>query len=157
MRNSRFTIVAASLLVAACSTDGSTSTAPPIGSTDSRLSAVAAAPVADQLSAMVTMKIAVTSSLPESVTGGVCASAVEARTAASTTWTDVTSSTYACPALAAVLMPGATLTITAAADPAKIRAVAGSSAAVLLRARTSLNGSNVAYTLQSNEVTYQLP
>lgn len=156
MRNNRFTIVAASLLVAACATDGSVNVGP-IGSTDSRLSAVAAPPVADLASAMVTMKIAVTSSLPESVTGGVCASAVEARTAASTTWTDVTSSSYACPAIAAVLLPGSTLTITAAADAAKIRAVAGASTAVVLRARSTLNGSNTAYMLQSNEVTYQLP
>jgi hypothetical protein len=156
MRNTPFAVVAASLLVAACATDSST-TLGPDGSSDPRLSAVAAAPVADLESSMVTMKIAVTSSLPESVSGGVCASAVEARTAASSTWTDVTSSSYACPAIAAVLTPGSTLTLTAAADPARIRAVAGSSATVLLRVRSSLNGSSVAYVLQSNEVTYQLP
>lgn len=156
MRKTRFALFAASLVVAACSTDSSVATGLDIPA-DARLSAVAAAPVADLVSSTVTMKVAVTSSLSESVTGGVCASAVQARTTAGTTWSDVTASTYACPALAAVLTPGSTLTITAAADPAKLRAVAGSGTTIVLRARSSLNGSSVAYVIQSNEVTYQLP
>ena len=157
MHITRLAVAAAALVAAACASDGSTSPVVADRAADSRLAAVAASPVADLASAMVTMKVAVTSSLPETVTGGVCAQAVEARTATSATWTDVTASTYACPALAAVLAPGGTLTLTAAAAQAKLKAVAGTGSTVLLRARSSLAGANTSYNLQSNEVTYQLP
>ena len=157
MRITRLALAAASLVAAACASDGSTIPVVVERAADSRLAAVAASPVADLASAMLTMKVTVTSSLTESVTGGVCAQAVEARTASSVTWRDVTASTYACPALAAILAPGATLTLTAAADQAKVKAVAGTGNTVLLRARSSLAGANTTYNLQSNEVTYQLP
>ena len=157
MHLTRFVLVAASLAATACASDTATSPAPRDLTPDSRLSAVAATPVAVVGSATVTMKVSVTSTLPESVSGGVCADAVEARTASATTWTDVTATNFACSALAATLAPGATLTLTAAADQAKLKAAAGSATTVVMRARSSLSGASASYKLLSNEVTYQLP
>jgi hypothetical protein len=157
MRMTRFALVTASLVAVGCASEASTSPLDANPAADSRLAAVATAPVMLAGSSMVTMKVAVTSTLTESVTGGVCASVVEARTAASTAWVNVTSSTFACPALAAVLTPGATLTLTAAADETKIKSAAGASTTVLLRARSSLSGASATYVLQSNEVSYQVP
>ncbi len=153
---SRVALIAASAFVAACGSDGSTS---PASSTpiETRLSSVAAAPTAAISDPMVTMKVTVTSSLPETVSGGVCAGAVEARLPNSNTWTDVTSNSFACSAMAIVLAPGASIDLTAVADQAKIRAVAGTAPSVVLRARSSLAGATTNYTLQSTEVTWQLP
>lgn len=157
MRMTRFVLVAAWLVAAGCASDATTGPRAANPTADSRLAAVATAPVMLAGSSTVTMKVAVTSTLPESVTGGVCADVVEARTAASTSWANVTASTFACSALAAVLAPGATLTLTAAADETKIKSAAGASTTVLLRARSSLTGASSTYVLQSNEVSYQLP
>ena len=156
MRMNRLLIATAALVAVACGSDDVTSPSPDRAA-DPRLSAVAADPVADITSSTVTMKVSVSSTLSESVSGGVCAQSVEARTASATTWTDVTANSFACSALAAVLAPGSTLILTAAADPAKIKTVAGSAASVLLRARSSLAGASTSYLLQSNEVTYQVP
>ena len=97
------------------------------------------------------------SSLPEAVSGGVCAQIIEARLASGTAWTNVTSTSAACSMLAAQLLPGGTLNISAIGDQAKIRTVAGSSSSVVLRARHTLAGASTSYTLQSNEITFQLP
>ncbi len=156
MKISRIALLSASVLLAACGTDEATAPAAraPI---ESRLSAVAASPTASMSDATVSLLVSVTSALPEAVSGGVCAQAIEARTPAGTTWTDVRSSMAVCSAQAIVLAPGATTNITAVADPAKIRAVAGANGtSVVLRARHTLSGATASYTLQSNEVTWQL-
>ena len=156
MRITRLALVAATALLAACGTDDSTG--PNIhGTGDTRLAAVATSPTSSVADANVTMMVRVTSSLPETVSGGVCAQVIEARLASSTAWTDVTSTSAACSMLAAQLLPGGTLSISAIGDQSKIRAVAGNSASVVLRARHTLAGASTSYTLQSNEVTYQLP
>ncbi|MDZ7631269.1 MAG: hypothetical protein U5K74_07960 [Gemmatimonadaceae bacterium] len=153
---SRVALIAASAFVAACGSDGSTS---PASSTpiETRLSATATAPTAAIADPMVSMKVTVTSSLPETVSGGVCAETVEARQTNGTTWTNVTSTSFACSAMAIVLAPGSSIDLTAVADQAKIRAVAGTASSVVLRARSSLAGASTNYTLQSTEVTWQLP
>jgi hypothetical protein len=157
MRIARFALAASTALIAACASDGATSPTTP-RPIESRLAAVAVAPTSVSVSdANVTMKVAVTSSLAEPVTGGVCAQTIEARTPNGTSWTDVTSTSAVCPALAAQLMPGATLNISAIADMSKVRAVAGSGTSIVLRARHSLAGASSTYMLQSNEVTWQLP
>lgn len=156
MRITRLALVAATALLAACSTDDTTGPNTS-GPADSRLAAVAAAPTSSVSDANVTMMVSVTSSLPETVTGGVCAQIIEARLASSTAWTDVTSSSAVCSMLAAQLLPGGSLSISAIGDQSKIRAVAGNSGSVVLRARHTLAGASTSYMLQSNEVTYQVP
>jgi hypothetical protein len=156
MHIARFALVASSVLIAACASDEATSPSAP-RQIESRLAAVAAPPTASPADANVTMMVAVTSTLPEVVTGGVCAQTIEARVASGTTWSDVTSTTAACNRLAAMLIPGGTLNISAFGDKAKIRATAGSATAVLLRARHSLAGATGTYTLQSNEISFTLP
>lgn len=156
MRITRLALLATTALFAACGTDETT--APnTLGTVDTRLAAVAAAPTSSVADANVTMMVAVTSSLPEAVSGGVCAQIIEARLASGTAWTNVTSTSAACSMLAAQLLPGGTLNISAIGDQSKIRAVAGSSSSVVLRARHTLAGAATSYTLQSNEITYQLP
>jgi hypothetical protein len=156
MHISRLALVASAALFAACASDTATSPTPP-RQIESRLAAVATSPTASVSDANVTMMVAVTSTLTEPVTGGVCAQTIEARAASSTTWSDVTSNTAVCSLLAAQLAPGATLNISAIGDQAKIRTAAGSASSVLLRARHSLAGASSTYTLQSNEITFQLP
>ncbi len=156
MRISGIALLSASLLLAACGADDTTAPAQraPI---ETRLSAIAVAPTATLNDPTVSMTVSVTSTLPEMVSGGVCAQVIEARTPSGTTWTDVKSAFSACSAQAILLMPGATANFTAVADPAKIRAVAGAAGtSVVLRARHTLAGASASYTLQSTEVTYQL-
>ena len=156
MRIARFAFVFASLVASACASDGISG--PSINSPiTAGLSAVAAAPVGSVGDPNVTMRLSVTSSLPEMVSGGVCAQAVEGRTPTGNTWTDVTSPSFVCSALAVSLAPGATTSITAAADQARIRTLVGSGTTVLLRARSALFGASGSYALVSNEVSYQLP
>lgn len=156
MTISRIALLAASVLVVACSSDEPTS-APSTPLIETKLAAAATVPTAAVSDPTVTMRVAVTSALAETVTGGVCAQEIEARGAGAATWTDVKSSGAVCSAQAAVLAPGATINITATGDQAKIRAVAGSGTSVVLRVRHLLTGASNSYTLQSNEVTWQLP
>ncbi len=156
MKISGIALLSASLLLAACGADEAT--APKQGAPiETRLSAVAVAPTATLNDPTVSMTVSVTSTLAETVTGGVCTQVIEARTPSGTTWTDVRSTFSACSAQAILLAPGATANFTAVADPAKIRSVVGAAGtSVVLRARHTLSGANASYTLQSTEVTYQL-
>ncbi len=156
-RTKRFALIAGSLLASACASDSATAPADTFP-LETRLSAVAAVPSATVTDPTVTMKVTVTSSLQENVSGGVCAQTIEARPGSGSAWTDVTSSTAVCSALAVVLPPGGSITMNAVADQAKIRAAVGSSTStVVLRARSKLFGANSSYMLQSSEVTWQLP
>ena len=155
MRIARIALAAASVLIAACSSNEVTN--PTVGApVESRLAAVGSVDAVSLADANVTMRVAVTSSLQETVTGGVCAQTIEARLPAGTSWTDVTSSSGVCSAIAIVLAPGSTVNLNAIAEQAKVRAVAGTSPSVVLRARHTLTGSSTSYMLQSNEVTWQL-
>ncbi len=156
MRTARFALAIASLVTAACSAD-STSGPSITSPITAGLNAVAAAPVGSVSDPNVTMRVSVTSALPEMVSGGVCAQVVEGRTPSGTTWTDVTSTSFVCSAIALSLAPGATTSITAAGDQAKIRTLVGSGNTVMLRARSALFGASGSYALVSNEVSYQLP
>lgn len=156
MRYSRIALIAASVFAVACANEETTS---PLDSTpaDTRLAAVAAPPTSAMNDPMVSLTVSVTSALGESVTGGVCAERVEARPVTSSNWTNVTSTLFACSAMAVILQPGGTIQLSAVADPSKIRAAAGQASTVVLRARSTLTGASTTYTLQSNEVTWQLP
>lgn len=157
MRTARFALVIASLVATACASDGTSG--PSINSpiTAGLSAVVSTAPVGSVSDPNVTMRVSVTSALPEMVSGGVCAQVVEGRSPSGSTWTDVTSTSFACSAVALSLAPGATASITAAADQAKIRTLVGSGSTVVLRARSALFGASGSYALVSNEVTYQLP
>ena len=60
-------------------------------------------------------------------------------------------------ALAVIPEDRSTVNLNAIAEQAKVRAVAGSSPSVVLRARHTLTGSSTSYMLPSNEVTWQRP
>ncbi|MCC7055388.1 MAG: hypothetical protein IT355_19095 [Gemmatimonadaceae bacterium] len=150
------TVLAAAFL-AACASDGTTNPASSSPTFETRLSAAASAPTASLADSVLTLNLAVTNSLSETVSGGICATMVQARAASGTTWTDVTSSIASCPQSAVLLPPGATVNFRATADPAKVRTVAGGSTGIVVfRVRHTLAGSTEAYTLQSNEVTWTL-
>lgn len=156
MSFSRLALVAAAALLGACASDDTTAPAPG-AQFETRLAATAVAPAAGLSGSTVSMMVSVTSTLNEVVSGGVCAQVVEARTLSGTSWTDVRSAVAVCSAQAILLSPGATANFTAVADPVKVRAVAGAAGtAVVLRARHTLAGASASYTLQSNEVTWQL-
>jgi hypothetical protein len=152
-------VLSSALLLAACASDGTSS---PSNSGDRKIDARLVA-ITDVSSAVltantVTMRVTVTSALTESVSGGVCASAVEARTPSGTAWSDVTSTGTVCTLQAALLVPGGTLSMSATADLAKLRAVAGGTGGqVILRARQSLNGTSATYTLQTADAAWQMP
>ena len=154
MRFSAMVMTAATALIAACASDGSTSSknSAPV---DARLVAVAQSPIVRPGDAFVLFDVTVRSNLPETVSGSVCAETVEAKPVSGGTWTDVTATSMACIQLAAILAPGASMTVSASADPMKIQAVRGQSRSVLLRVRHSLvsNSGNARYALQSNEIT----
>jgi hypothetical protein len=155
MRMTRIALLAATVLATACSSNETTAPAPI--TIETRLAAAAAVPIASLSDANVTMRVAVTSALTETVSGGVCAQIIEARLPAASSWTDVTSSSGVCSANAIMLAPGGTININAIADQAKARGVAGSGTSLVLRARHTLAGASANYILQSNEVTWQLP
>jgi hypothetical protein len=155
-------VLSSALLLAACASDGTSSPNNPGPSSDSpiesRLVAITDVSTAVLTANTVTMRVTVTSALTENVSGGVCASAVEARTPSATTWSDVTSAGTVCTLQAALLVPGGTLSMSATADLTKLRAVAGGTGSqVILRARQSLNGTSATYTLQTTDVVWQLP
>jgi hypothetical protein len=157
MRTTRFLLVAASLIATACASDGSTSPkSNPVN--DTRLAAATLAPTAAVNDPTVTMQVSVTSALPESVSAGVCAQTVEARAVTGTAWSDVSSVSSVCSALAVVLLPGGTANLSASGDQAKIRAAAGAGAStVVLRAKILMAGASTTYQVSSNEVTWKLP
>jgi hypothetical protein len=154
MRLTTAVALAATVLVTACASDGTTSPNPSI---DARLAAVASTPTASVSDPSVTMNVAVTSSLSETVSGGRCAEVVEAKATGGTTWVDVTSKSAVCSTIAIQLAAGQTVTITATADKAAVVAMAGSSKTVMMRARHRLASAATSYTLQSNEVAATLP
>lgn len=159
MKILRVALVATTLLASACgSDDGSRTTGSTNGGVEARLSAALATPTVQISNPNVTMSINVTSALQESVQGGICASVVQARAMNGTSWVDVLSDGAACSTIAILLRPSETVTLTATADQAKLRAVAGAtSRSVVVRVRHTLNGASANYTLQSNEVTVALP
>ena len=154
MRFSSMVMTAATALIAACASDGTTSLKNNVP-VDARLVAVAQSPIVRPGDAFVALDVTVRSNLPETVSGGVCAETVEAKPVSGGTWTNVTATSVACIQIAAILAPGASMTISALADPTKIQAVRGLSREVLLRVRHSFVSStgNARYVLQSNEIT----
>ena len=157
MRMTRILLTAASAFVAACASERTTG--PEVTNPTTRLAALAESPIQRVGERNVVFNVVVTSSLQETVTGGVCAQMVEAKPISGGSWTNVTSSTQACSLLAAFLAPGGTLNLDAAADKAKLTALlSGDASSVLVRVRHSLIGevSNQNYLVQSNEIRVTL-
>jgi len=78
MRIIRNAVLASSLFAMGCASDGSTS---PTNSPqfETRLSAAATAPTTPISGQMLTLNVAVTNTLAEAVSGGICATTVQAR------------------------------------------------------------------------------
>ncbi len=156
MRLERIALFAATVLATACASDGTTGPKDTVG--DTRLAAVATVTSASLSDASrVTLQVTVTSTLSEQVTGGSCASLVQARTASATTWTNVTSSLSVCSANALLLAPRGTALISASADASKLREVASTGTTIVLRVRHTLDGASTSYTMQSNDVSIVVP
>lgn len=153
MRLSSLIYATSFVLATACASDGSIGPNTPV--IETRLSAVATVTSAVIGDPTVTLRVAITSALNENVQGGVCAQIVEARVAGGE-WADVTATGFACTAQAVLLAPGQTINVTAVADQAKMRQVAGSVRSVSLRARHGMAGTSTNYTLQSSEVMVQM-
>ena len=154
MRFARIAIVTASLFATGCASDVATSPNRP-ANFELRLAAARSAPTAPLGARLLTLDLAVTNTLTESVSGGICATTVQARTASAASWTDVTSSSAACAALAVIVPVGGTAMFKANADPDKVRAVlGGSTGTVSFRVQHSLAGASTNYMLQSNTVTW---
>ncbi len=153
MRITRAALLAATIFAASCASDGTTSPAE-TRQFETRLSASAAAPSTPISGELLTLSVSVTNTLPESVSGPVCADVVQARRAG-VAWTDVTAGSFACSALAVIIPAGGTASITAVADAAKVRTLlGGTTGTVVFRVQHSLSGDTKRYTLQSNEVTW---
>jgi len=165
MRLSRILLACSTAALVACASDGTTSPtttpAPPIPGgrvVDARLGATLGSPTAVLGSETVTMSVTLTSSLPESVTSGVCALLVDARAVSSSSWIDVRPDNPICTLQALQLTPGGTLRINAIADKAKLRVVAGGAGgAVVVRIRHTVDGASTTYALQSAELNVTAP
>lgn len=147
------------LLATACASDESVGVggvAPPV---DGRLVASLETPVIASGDENVTFVVNVRSSLPENASGGVCAQVVEARPANSLSWSDVTSTTGVCIALAVVVSPASTAQFNGIASRARLRQVGGgvSGAPLRVRVRHTLAGSRGVYALQSAELSWSVP
>lgn len=155
MKFSRIALIAATVAMTACASDGATNPTDSL-QIESRLAAVASAPDASAslASTGVIVRVVVTNSLTETVSGSRCAQVVEARLASDSRWTDVTSTSAACSAIAILVAPGATATFDGIADPSKIRGVASAGSSVLIRVRHSLVGGDKTYVMMSNEVVW---
>lgn len=156
MRTAKLALIAATVFATACASDGTSS---PNTNTnfETRLNAVAAAPSTTLADPVLNIAVTVSSTLPESVSGNACASAVQARLANGSTWTDVTSTTAVCSTIAVLLPSGGTVSIRGVADPAKVRSLlGGNSGTVVFKVQHSLAGSSTNYLLQSNEVTWNV-
>lgn len=155
MRFSHFALVAASIVMAACGSDGST--APGSPALDTRLTAVIAAPAVPMTGPMFTLRVDVTSALTEVVTSSSCVDIIEARSASGTTWTNVSVSPSVCNANILRLQPGQTVSLNAAVDLVKVRALSGVSASAVFRVRNTFTGANGSYTVQTAEATLVVP
>ena len=157
MRVFRVALAAATLFATACASDGTTSPTDAQGQFETRLSAAATPPTSSLSDPTLTLNVAVTNTLTETVSGSICATTVLARTVSGTSWTNVTSVTVACPQSAAIIASGATVNFRGIADPAKVRAVVGGAAGtVVFKVQHSLSGTSTTYMLQSNEVTWNV-
>lgn len=157
MRMTRILLTAASVFVTACASDGTTG--PDVRIPSTQLVAMAESPLQRLGATNVTFNVVVTSTLQETVSGGVCAETVQAKPLSGGSWTNVSASTQACARIAAILAPGGTMNVAAAADKAKLTALlSGNANSVLVRVRHSLIGemSNQIYQVQSNEITISL-
>jgi hypothetical protein len=155
MRLARAILATATIVVTACATDGTSSPTTNDPSFETRLAAAATAPTTSIGGPTLTINVAVTNTLPETVSGGVCVNSVMARAVNRSTWTDVTSSLGVCSALAVILAPGNTVSFRGIADPAKVRAViGGNTGIVVFKVQHSLSGASTNYLLQSNEVSW---
>lgn len=156
MRPAKLALIAATVLTTACASDG---TSGPANNTsfETRLSAVAAAPTTGLADPVLNIAVTVTSTLPESVSGNLCANTVQARLSNGTSWTDVTSTNAVCSTIAVMLPSGGTVQFRGVADPAKVRALlGGNSGTVVFKVQHSLAGASTNYMLQSNEVTWNV-
>jgi hypothetical protein len=158
LRKYQSVLAIAALALSACASDGTTSPASGDAPIEARLVATLTQPTIVSMSSNVSMQVTINNTLSESVSGGVCASVVQARAASATEFVDVASSLVACSMQAMIIVPGATGTISASADPEKLRSVAGGvGRSVVVRVRHSLAGANASYTLQSNDITMNAP
>jgi len=162
----RFTTVLLAVAAAGCSSDGSTGL-PGLTPPAALSRAVAVEPLItgqvgtlrpQTLSDVVTVGLTVRNGLNESITGGGCAEAIDARAVNGDRWYDVTAESQVCILLALILRPGASAELTGGVDPAKLRTVAGGAGRpVIVRIRTVFTGENRSYAMTSADQQITAP
>jgi len=162
----RFTVVLLVAMSAGCSSDGSTGLAgltPPVAL--SRAAAVeplitgqVGTPRPQTLRDVLTIGLTVRNGLNETISGGVCAEATDARAVNDDRWYDVTAESQVCILLLLNLRPGASAELTGAVDPAKLRTVAGGAGRpVIVRIRTIFAGETRSYAMTSADQQVTAP
>ena len=148
------------VMAAACSSDGSTGLAgltPPAAlsravAVEPLITGRVGTPLPGALRDQLVISLTVRNGLNESITGGVCAEASDARAVNGDRWYDVTAESQVCILLALILRPGASAELTGGVDPAKLRTVAGGAGRpVIVRIRTVFTGENRSYAMTSAE------
>lgn len=125
---------------------------------DPRIAARVDLPLGSPSDGRVTVRITVTNSSVQRFAGGVCAERVDARQVGLETWYDVTAPDKGCPDIALVLAPEASGTVTATAELAKLRAVAGGAGGtVFLRVRHVMYGETAPVGVQSAAAPAAVP
>ena len=161
----RIRLVAGLAICVACASEdvlGPADLGPPIelsGSSivEPRLDARLQLPIS-VIEGLVYSRVTVTNMLPEPVSSGACASAVDARPLTGNEWRNVSPLEVTCTLQLLTAQPGGTMSLSVAAERAKLRAVAGGAGlTAVVRVRHVVWGASGTYTLQSFEQTVTAP
>ena len=151
---------------AGCASDGGTGVValtPPLplrgsAATEPRIDARVVLPIRMVAEGQVFLGVWINNGLTENVTSGFCADRVDARPFGVETWRDVTPTNAGCTRQLVTFLPGVPSTISATADQAKLRAVAGGAAqAVFLRVRHVVSRNGISIGVQSDGVPIVVP
>jgi hypothetical protein len=162
----RFMAVLLAVVAAGCSSDGSTGLAgltPPAAlsravAVEPLITGQVGTPLPGAPRDQLSIRLTVRNGLNETITGGTCAEAIDARAVNGDRWYDVTAASQICSLLALGLLPGASAELTVGVDQAKLRTVAGGvGRPVIVRIRTIFTGENRSYAMTSADQQMTAP
>ena len=154
------------VMSAGCSSDGSTGLAgltPPAAlsravAVEPLITGRVGTPLPGALRDQLVISLTVRNGLNETITGGVCAEAIDARAVNGDRWYDVTAESQVCILLLLALPPGASAELSGTVDPAKLRTVAGGAGRpVIVRIRTIFSGETRSYAMTSADQQVTAP
>ena len=162
----RFMTVLLAVAAAGCSSDGSTGLAgltPPAAlsravAVEPLITGQVGTPLPGAPRDQLSIRLTVRNGLNETITGGTCAEAIDARAVNGDRWYDVTAASQICSLLALGLLPGASAELTVGVDQAKLRTVAGGAGRpVIVRIRTIFAGEERSYAMTSADQQMTAP